>query len=639
MLALPSIELQRPSIGSVNISSQLDDFEKARMEEKHGRARAVVLPGLLTFAVGALGFVVIFAVTVFDPNLSIITWNIVVCLSSFLWLCGALVVSSCSDFSIDDLVKNSAIIEVIFVVVGLMFALMLSAWPPYGGLLLVLYMLCWPYNRLCMKNKADFSLLATGFTLFHFIIITGIALCYGIMLNLNMDPNKYAFGGITLDLGNSKKWAYILIGCLDLTMVVVHMKYWCNSYLIEALQYKGSTAAFFHAIYAWTFMMATTTTLLGMSNYQKYPFSENTSLWLGITFFMPMIAFCCVGPTKISTFFTRKFDSDPQRMQRDGAFIATLLEMSDICIGKSYWVHRNKGEEDTTQKHIHNKFWSKGWVSNIYEDKFEVSQEGRDPVKFDLPMMIPANVLVDVARNSLRCIEWKNFSKDLFTTSIRDGQSNKSNEIESKEKETERIVAKADALYALSRPVEIGDAIDYFISHAWDDNPERKYSKIAQVATLFYKNHGRYPTFWFDKVCIHQLKIGLGLKVLPVNIMSSQKILALCGPSYSSRLWCVWEMFTLFAFMSPSQALEKIQIEGIGDEAGSGRKVLMELCNFNYLNAQCYSPNEQLKITKVIEAVGGDRFNSRVRHLAKACLGEDDIIPCSEQSTDERIYP
>ena len=60
-------------------------------------------------------------------------------------------------------------------------------------------------------------------------------------------------------------------------------------------------------------------------------------------------------------------------------------------------------------------------------------------------------------------------------------------------------------------------------------------------------------------MCIDQDNIGDGLKVLPVNVMACNKMLVLCGSTYPSRLWCAWELFTLFSFQGHKQALAKVE--------------------------------------------------------------------------------
>ncbi len=49
------------------------------------------------------------------------------------------------------------------------------------------------------------------------------------------------------------------------------------------------------------------------------------------------------------------------------------------------------------------------------------------------------------------------------------------------------------------------------------------------------------------------------MKVLPINIAYCDKVLVLFGSSYQYRLWCVWELYTVFAFSKDhASAMDKI---------------------------------------------------------------------------------
>ena len=54
--------------------------------------------------------------------------------------------------------------------------------------------------------------------------------------------------------------------------------------------------------------------------------------------------------------------------------------------------------------------------------------------------------------------------------------------------------------------------------------------------------------------------------------MACRKMLVLCGPTYPSRLWCAWELFTLFSFSDTDEALAKIKMVVVGraDSVSSG---------------------------------------------------------------------
>ena len=112
-------------------------------------------------------------------------------------------------------------------------------------------------------------------------------------------------------------------------------------------------------------------------------------------------------------------------------------------------------------------------------------------------------------------------------------------------------------------------------------------------------------------MCIDQENIADGLRVLPVNVMACRRMLVLFGPTYPTRLWCVWELFTLCSFLPAADASEHVQLQLFGE--GSDYSALQ---NFDYMAAFCYDPNEQGKLRSIIGTVGGEKFNSRIRELA-----------------------
>ena len=44
------------------------------------------------------------------------------------------------------------------------------------------------------------------------------------------------------------------------------------------------------------------------------------------------------------------------------------------------------------------------------------------------------------------------------------------------------------------------------------DNAVHKWARLQQIVDAFFKEHGRNPTFWLDKVCIDQANIADGLR-------------------------------------------------------------------------------------------------------------------------------
>lgn len=105
--------------------------------------------------------------------------------------------------------------------------------------------------------------------------------------------------------------------------------------------------------------------------------------------------------------------------------------------------------------------------------------------------------------------------------------------------------------------------VSYFVSHAWNDDEKLKNKKFLE----FYKKNlggnssdsmfGTYCKsstksinyFWIDQFCIdlrdNQKKEDC-IACLPIMIVSCRKMLLLLGKSYFKRLWCVWELVSMY---------------------------------------------------------------------------------------------
>jgi hypothetical protein len=229
----------------------------------------------------------------------------------------------------------------------------------------------------------------------------------------------------------------------------------------------------------------------------------------------------------------------------------------------------------------------------------------------------PLEELLQTAQTNLRCIAWPDFTEELITSS----KSSSRNSVN---------------LFDLSRPLHHNEKIDYFMSHSWHDCAKKKFNALTSLAEAFKKGVKRYPTFWLDKVCIDQRDIASGLKVLPVYVMACSRILVICGPSYAYRLWCAWELCTLTSFVNPAEALERVELILLGDNVENGEsdddaimKASEDLSLFDCSRATCYDPNEEYRLRQVIDAVGQERFNKKVRELTEELMRKGSRIRSS----------
>ena len=123
-------------------------------------------------------------------------------------------------------------------------------------------------------------------------------------------------------------------------------------------------------------------------------------------------------------------------------------------------------------------------------------------------------------------------------------------------------------LSAAAAPVELG-GVDAFISHSWSDDGDAKFMALSRWATEFEQHAGREPVLWLDKACIDQDDIDASLLGLPIYVSGCTRLLVLDGPTYSTRLWCIMEIFC-FVVLGGSQ--NDIEVLPLGAPT-PGRKV------------------------------------------------------------------
>ena len=86
--------------------------------------------------------------------------------------------------------------------------------------------------------------------------------------------------------------------------------------------------------------------------------------------------------------------------------------------------------------------------------------------------------LLSIAKENLRCVEWRNLSLKLF-------EDSKGN----------------DRTYALSRPVREGEKIDYFISHSWHDPHDEKWNCLKKIVEKFQKSDHKSRVKKLFQIC------------------------------------------------------------------------------------------------------------------------------------------
>jgi len=219
----------------------------------------------------------------------------------------------------------------------------------------------------------------------------------------------------------------------------------------------------------------------------------------------------------------------------------------------------------------------------------------------------PAEMILSWAKDHLHCIDWSTIHSHPLLLETSDANAN------------------GIDTFALSRPLrsQEGERIDAFVSHSWHDDFRTKLAQLTAYAEEFKAAHGREPVLWFDKFCIDQKRINDSLRMLPVAVTAADKVLVLYGPTYTSRLWCVLELYCVFAF-SPDpktnsnspKAGDRIMVQfDPSSTTNQQQEMASRLRLFAAADARCFDPNEEAKLRHVIRATGETKFNANIREL------------------------
>lgn len=389
---------------------------------------------------------------------------------------------------------------------------------------------------------------------------------------------------------------------------------------------------------------------------------------------IPPLLSVVIGADRSFSLVARYFEYDIRRLQKDGALMAELASSSQVLdtVSNCRWVYRQKASTvlgtSADSNAVRRTFWVKGVMQGsalgaAATDDVTVRVSMRDDTNTlwesfytgtvlqtratagsggaaatDVPRFTAAQfadwrtttflesdivevdnaaqeVVVRTAHSSaaskraellawatsnFRVFEWRNFSDELLLKSPRLLSSN----------------AEKSELFSLSSHREIthnSQKVDYFLSHSWDDDAQVK----CRVLRSFMAGRPA-GTLWLDKVCIDQRNPGNALAVLPINIGACSKMLILMSRTYLRRLWCVWELFSLFTFCYKELAIERIVVLSLEDGSGGGASfnLATEMRNFDIDNAHCFDPNEEYKLRQIIHDIGVDRLKTSLETLA-----------------------
>jgi len=332
----------------------------------------------------------------------------------------------------------------------------------------------------------------------------------------------------------------------------------------------------------------------------------------------------------INSLFERR-----QRLQ-DGGFVASLLGTAQeaLRVGDTWWVNDPEARAGSPRP-----AWLRASVTGIEDGKFVIDL----PAQISLPRSVLRRTFISALPPMTPEALVRAACQSLFRVPMRDIGAVHLRRAAACERVAEDEIsaslgflagggvgggdAARGALEALRDPCRPGET-DWFLSHSWHDDRTAKQAALAAIGSTLMQRTGREATVWFDRVCVHPAFREESLQCVPVYVHACRGMLVLCGPTYFTRLWCVWELYTLFAF-AKAQSLMVAVLRGRGeDEAaddgggGSGgaalRVMQRRLERFSLADAHCFDPNEERQLRAAINAAPGGvpAFQATVRSLA-----------------------
>merc|ERR1712150_140697 len=156
-------------------------------------------------------------------------------------------------------------------------------------------------------------------------------------------------------------------------------------------------------------------------------------------------------------------------------------------------------------------------------------------------------------------------------------------------------------LYSNLSQKALAGEVDAFISHSWHDDAADKWEKLESWCQLFERRFHAEPKLWIDKYCINQNDLTSSLRSLPVFLAGCKRLVILWGPTYSTRLWCVLEVFVYRMMQGSASNITVIPTDGMTFET-----IHAQLESLSMQHIKAFSERDLDRLLGVMEAAAGE---------------------------------
>ena len=163
--------------------------------------------------------------------------------------------------------------------------------------------------------------------------------------------------------------------------------------------------------------------------------------------------------------------------------------------------------------------------------------------------------------------------------------------------------------------------VDAYISHSWHDAIDEKWAALQSWRERFKRQYDREPRVWLDKCCIGEYDTDISLMCLPIHLASCKTLLVLAGETYTTRMWCVME---IFVFLAAVDDVSRLEIIVLGDDPKTIKHAFQKLA---VTTCECRNSDTRDKLLSIIEVGCGcpEDFDALIRD-APLFTEEDSLL-------------
>merc|ERR1712113_880557 len=146
---------------------------------------------------------------------------------------------------------------------------------------------------------------------------------------------------------------------------------------------------------------------------------------------------------------------------------------------------------------------------------------------------------------------------------------------------------------------------DAFVSYSYYDDERAKCRALQAWGAAFVERSCREPLLCVDRCCIDEERSDLDLQCIPAFLRGCRHLVGLCGPTYLSCQWCIFQIVLHVYMAGNAEEIELLLVLREGSELEDRQAIVDAFDNFDARESRCFEPIGNQRIVAAIESVFG----------------------------------